>query len=145
MQIVGHWWQGDDGVTRPVVEINVSGSDGKLHSDRFLIDSGADCTALSSALMDRLQLPARQPDANQLLLGIGGSRRHRWVNAALEFLDDTGRVIRVRGEVAGFIDSAASEMSILGRDILNNFDVILSRRRADVLLLAPNHKYQVVS
>ena len=34
-------------------------------------------------------------------------------------------------------------MSVLGRDVLNNFDVILSWRRKEVLLLAPNHQYHV--
>jgi hypothetical protein len=34
-------------------------------------------------------------------------------------------------------------VSILGRDVLDNFDVIVSRRRDEVLLLAPNHRYEV--
>ena len=49
----------------------------------------------------------------------------------------------MRGEFAAFIDSSASNLSILGRDILNIFDVILSRRRSEVLLLASNHQYRV--
>jgi hypothetical protein len=34
-------------------------------------------------------------------------------------------------------------LSVLGRDVLDNFDVIFSRRRDEVLLLAPNHSYTV--
>jgi hypothetical protein len=34
-------------------------------------------------------------------------------------------------------------MSILGRDVLNHFDLILSRRRNEVLLVAPNHQYRI--
>ena len=41
-------------------------------------------------------------------------------------------------------DASATDMSILGRDVLNHFDLILSRRRSEVLLLAPNHQYRVV-
>jgi hypothetical protein len=37
----------------------------------------------------------------------------------------------------------ANVRGILGRDVLDNFDVILSRRRNEVLLLAPNHHYEV--
>ena len=37
----------------------------------------------------------------------------------------------------------ATDLSILGRDVLNHFDVILSRRNNEVLLLAPNHRYRV--
>ena len=42
-----------------------------------------------------------------------------------------------------FTDSTATDRSILGRDVLNHFDVILSRRQNEVLLLAPNHSYRV--
>ena len=38
---------------------------------------------------------------------------------------------------------AVTDLSILGRDVLNHFDLILSRRRNEVLLLAPNHHYRV--
>jgi hypothetical protein len=34
-------------------------------------------------------------------------------------------------------------MSILGRDVLDHFDRIVSRRQNEVLLLATNHKYRV--
>ena len=49
----------------------------------------------------------------------------------------------MRGEFAAFTDPAATDLSILGRDILNHFDVILSRRRNEVLLLAANHQFRV--
>lgn len=39
----------------------------------------------------------------------------------------------------------AIDLSILGRDVLNNFDVIISRPRNEVLLLAPRHTYQVIT
>ena len=45
-------------------------------------------------------------------------------------------------EFATFIDSTATDLSILGRDVLNHFDLILSRRRNEVLLLASNHQYR---
>jgi hypothetical protein len=36
------------------------------------------------------------------------------------------------------------DYSILGRDVLDHFDVILSRPRSEVLLLSGNHQYQVI-
>jgi hypothetical protein len=56
--------------------------------------------------------------------------------------DDGGEVF-MRGEFAAFTDRSATDLSILGRDVLNHFDLILSRRRNEVLLLAPNHQYRV--
>jgi hypothetical protein len=143
MQIIGHWWQGDDGIARPVIEVNVLGADGTLHSDRFLVDSGADCTALSAAFLERLRLPTRAPVSHQALQGIGGHGDYVLLSTALEFTNDSRGVTRVRGDVVAFVDTSASDMSILGRDVLNNFDLILSRRRNEVLLLAPNHRYVV--
>jgi hypothetical protein len=42
------------------------------------------------------------------------------------------------------LDPAASDLCVLGRDVTDNFDLILSRRRDEVLLLAPAHYYQVL-
>jgi hypothetical protein len=61
----------------------------------------------------------------------------------LELTRDDGVPATIRGEFAAFIDPRASDLSILGRDVLDNFDVIISRRRDEVLLLAPNHHYHV--
>jgi len=56
---------------------------------------------------------------------------------------DEGGEVRMHGEFAAFTDPSATDLSILGRDVRNHFDVILSRRRNEVLLLAPNHQYRV--
>ena len=112
--------------------------------DRFLIDSGADRTVFSAAFLAKLQLPLHAPPAGFALAGISGESAYAMVATALEFTRDDGGPARVRGEFAAFTDPAATDLSILGRDVLDNFDVILSRRRGQVLLLAPNHQYQVV-
>jgi hypothetical protein len=83
------------------------------------------------------------PDVS--LKGIGGSSPHVVVFTVLEFTRDDGGPARVRGEFAAFTDPTATDLSILGRDVLDNFDVITSRRRNAVLLLAGNHQYQITS
>jgi hypothetical protein len=45
-------------------------------------------------------------------------------------------VARVQGQFAAFTDPAASDLSVLGRDVLDHFDLIVSKRRNDVLILA---------
>ena len=64
------------------------------------------------------------------------------VDHVLELTRDDGGPAHIRGEFAAFIDPTATDLSILGRDVLYHFDVILSRRN-EVLLLAPNHQYRV--
>ena len=143
MQIVGEWLLCDDRVTRPVVRAQVVGADGTPRSDRFLIDSGADRTVFSAALLRRLQLPAKHPPPGLALMGISGTSGFVLVTTVVEFTRDDGNPAQVRGEFAAFTDPLSTDLSGLGRDVLDNFDVILSRRRNELLLLALNHRYQV--
>jgi hypothetical protein len=92
-------------------------------------------------VLDWLRLTAVASEPGLTLVGIGGSRDYISVIAALEFLRDDGQTARVRGSYSVFTDPVATEMSILGRDVLDNFDVILSRQRDEVLLLSQNHRY----
>ena len=144
MRIVGERLLCDDGVTRPILEATVRGVGGQPYGDRFLVDSGADRTVLGADLLHRLQIPADPSPASFSLLGIGGGATFALVNAVIEVIGDDGRPATVRGEFAAFTDPQATDFSILGRDVLDNFDVILSRRRNDVLLLAPVHRYDVM-
>jgi hypothetical protein len=65
------------------------------------------------------------------------------VNAVVEFLHADGGPARVRGAMAAFTNPTATDLSVLGRDVLDHFDVIISRRGNEILLLAGNHHYQV--
>src|SRR5262245_52837533 len=117
---------------------------GSLVEDRFLIDSGADRTVLSADLLTRLALPVSSAPSGHALAGVGGSQGHVLVQTALEIShDDGGGTAIIRGEFAAFTDAAATDLSILGRDVLNLFDVILSRPRSDIELLAAPHRYRV--
>ena len=143
MRVVGEWQTGDDGVSRPVVKAGLLGSDGQLHLDYFLIDSGADRTAFSAGFLDELQLLTHEPAPGFALRGISGRQGCVFVHAVLEFTSDDGRMVRVHGEFAAFTDPSASDQSILGRDVLNNFDVIISKPRDEIQFLSPNHQYVV--
>ncbi len=143
MRVVGEWLMCDDAVTRPIVRARVIGAGERSHSDRLLVDSGADRTVFRAALVRRLRLPVAPPPPGLVLVGIGGASAFVSVTAVLEFNRDDGGLARVRGEFAAFMDPLATDLSVLGRDVLDNFDVILSRRRNEILLLAPNHEYHV--
>jgi hypothetical protein len=145
MVILGECERCEDGITRPIVRVKVPGVEGTSYTERFLIDPGADRTVFSAAFLDKLRLPGTGAQSGVLLKGIGGGSPHVLVITALEFTRDDGGSARVRGEFAAFTDLTATDMSILGRDVLDNFDVIISRRRDQVLLLAGNHRYQVMS
>jgi hypothetical protein len=76
--------------------------------------------------------------------GISGQTDYVSVESVLVLRRSEGGVAKVRGEFLGLTDPAASDLCVLGRDVTDNFDLILSRRRSDVLLLAPTHQYQIV-
>lgn len=143
MQITGEWLLCDDGITRPIVRIKVHGSDGQWHADRFLIDSGADRSAFSAELLGRSQWHGAPAPLDWSLQGIGGKNTVVVVDTVLLFTRPDGDPARVRGQFAAFTDPAATDISILGRDVLNHFDLILSRPRNEILFLFGNHRYVI--
>jgi hypothetical protein len=143
MLIAGEWLTADDGVTRPIVRARVGGVAGQVHRERFLIDTGADRTVLGAAILAQLGLPAEAPPPGTALRGIGGDTGMVLVATTLGFARDDGGTALVRGRFAAFTDPHAIDVSILGRDVLDHFDVIVSRRRDEVLLLASSHRYSV--
>jgi hypothetical protein len=144
MRIEGEWFQCDDEMTRPVISALIIGPDGHSYDEAFLIDSGSDRTVFRAVLKDRLRLVPISTPPGFRLTGIGGTSDFVSVAAILEFTRDDGQTMRVRGRYSVFTDPAATDMSILGRDVLDNFDVILSRQRDEVVLLSQNHQYRVV-
>jgi hypothetical protein len=143
MEIAGKWVEMPDGVVRPLIRVTITAASGESEADVFLIDTGADRTVLSYAFLDRLQLPVDGGPADFGLQGVGGASPFVPVEAVLEFTTTDERPVKVRGRFAAFVDPAATDTSILGRDVLNNFDLIVSHRRAEIRLLAPNHRYRV--
>ena len=108
----------------------------------FLVDSGADHTVFSADLLALLSLPTQAP-AGITYQGIGGASPIVVVSTVLQMLRTDGGLAAVRGQFAAFTDPQATDVSFLGRDVLDHFDVIHSRRRNEVVLLAPPHQYHV--
>jgi hypothetical protein len=145
MRIVGEWLVCDDAMTRPAIRALVQAVDGSLQRGLFLIDSCADRTVLGSGLSDTLGFPNTPAPEGMILKGISGVCEFVVVKPVIELSCDDGGRANMRGEFAAFTDPSATDLSILGRDILDHFDVILSRRRDEVLLLALDHQYRVLT
>jgi hypothetical protein len=143
MLIVGKWLRCEDGVTRPVLDVEVIGANGTLCEECFLVDGGADRTVFSAFLLNELNLPSQTPPAGAGLRGISGDSHFVVVETVILLTRDDGGTARMRGQFAAFTDPTATDMSILGRDVLDNFAVILDRPRDQVLLLNGIHDYVV--
>jgi hypothetical protein len=105
--------------------------------------SGADRTVFSAALLARLKLPVKSAASGSALRGIGRQSEFVLITTVIEFVRDDGGAVRIRGEFAGFTDPTATDLGILGRDVLDNFDLTISRRRNEIFLLAPKHQHRI--
>jgi hypothetical protein len=144
MRIVGRRLVGRDDITRPVIRAEVQAVDGTLIADIFLVDPGADGTVFSADLLKKLALPPTPTPSGTGLQGVSGGCGFVEVQTVVEFTRDDGGVAAMKGQFAAFTDPAASDLSILGRDILHHFDLILGRHHGEVLLLSPPHHYRVL-
>lgn len=142
MRIDGLWLPFDDGALRPVVNAQVLDAKGSWQDVPFLVDTGADRTVFSAAIVDALQFP--KSDSGGRLGGVGG------VVASVEFesqirlrCDDGGQAL-FRSNYAGFVDFDDLDISVIGRDILNLFALIVDRSAGAVTLLCQRHRYQIL-
>ncbi len=144
MRIVGDWFQYEDGESRLILRAKVQTGSGTMIAEQFLVDTGADRTVVSAALLYQLALPVESAPPEERIVGIGGAAPYVIIEGLMELTRDDGGPAIVRGRFTAFTDPSASDVSVVGRDVLNNFDVIVSRPNNEVLLLAPRHCYQIL-
>ena len=137
----GEWFRCADGIVRPIVRAKILGADGAWQSAVFLLDTGADRTVLSANVLNLLDLPCVQPEDR--IGGVGGLVDSVDVTTQIRLARDDGRWITLRGVYAACVQLEALDMSVLGRDILNLFAVIVDRAGDHVILLHGSDKYTI--
>ena len=143
MHVIGEWLICEDGGVRPTLAGVVRTPDGQIVDVPFLLDAGADRTVFSADFLDLL-VPLQNTAADQIrLAGVGGSVSSITIEAAIGFIRDDRRVVTVRGQFAVFTEGESAELSVLGRDVTNNFGVIYDYPNRAVALLAPPHFYEI--
>jgi hypothetical protein len=143
MRIDGQWYLCDDEIVRPIVSGEILTGDGSWLKVLFLVDIGADVTALSADVLRVLGLPTRErPDR---LGGVGGIAGSVALSTQIRLLCDDGGKAVFRGEFSAFTSPEALDMSVLGRDILDLFAVIADRQGTVVALIRDRHRYRIVS
>ena len=90
--------------------------------------------------------PLAAPGSEQILVsGIGGSVSSITVETEIGFRKDDQRVVTVRGSFGVFLEGESADLSVLGRDVTNNFSVIYDYPNQIIALLAPPHYYEIRS
>lgn len=143
MQINGKWLLCDDGEIRPVIEGLVRQADGQWLEAPFLLDAGADRTVFSPDLLEHLHALEVIDFDGGSLAGVGGQVKTITIETEIGFIRDNGRPVQVRGTFCVFTESGSTDMSVLGRDVTNNFSVIYDYPNHVVALLAPPHSYNI--
>jgi hypothetical protein len=141
MRLNGLWRQCDDGVIRPILEGSIRCSDGSWEPAEFLVDPAADRTVLSAEALALLGIP-HGPTSHRLG-GVGGVALSVVLQTAIRLLQEDGTPVVFNGQFAAFTDPAALDMSVLGRDILNLFAVIIDRPGDVICLLGQRHRYVI--
>lgn len=105
----------------------------------FLIDTGARSTLLAPRDVRRLGIDARSLSSELELVGVGGSMAAGFLESTLT-LGDYSLELSLRVLIPD--DRVPNDMfdlmpSILGRDVLAHFALILEQRTSRVLLLEP--------
>jgi hypothetical protein len=137
----GEWLQCDDGITRPILLATVLKSDGEWWGIKFLLDTGADRTVFSANMLDMLKLPRITPDDQ--ISGVGGLVDSVDVTTQIRLQRDDGHWITLRGTYAACTQYEALDMSVLGRDVLSIFAVIVDRPGDRVVLLHGGDSYMI--
>lgn len=141
MRIDGEWFECDDGFIRPIVRGEILNADGRWEPAPFLIDTGADCTVFSAALLDVLGFDTSGID--ERLGGIGGTARSVHVTTQIRLPRKNGGAVVFKGKYAAFTELEALDMCVLGRDIMDLFAVIVDRSTNIVALIRPPHQYAI--
>ena len=141
MLVKGRWREFPDEIKRPIIEAQVLTAAGVWKAVAFQLDGGADRTVLEARLLPWLTplvVPASQMPR---VGGVGGLVGITLADTRLGFTRDDGGLVTVNGPFAVFTEAESCDISILGRDVTDNFDVIYSWPKREVLLLAPPHTY----
>ena len=141
MQILGEWYLCDDGVERPVIRGEVLGANGSWVHVELLVDSGADRTVFTADILTALGLPYAGEMTQ--LGGLGGAAEAVFVDTQIRLTNSEGGKVTFHGSYAAIPESLALDMSVLGRDVLSLFALIIDYPGRALCLLGPRHQYRI--
>jgi len=141
MRIDGEWHTGDDGVARPVIRGEILAAGGSWTRAPFLLDTGADRTVLSAAILRLLGLRTEQ--SRDRIGGLGGVAASVSVETAIRLTRDGGGKVLLRGQFAAVTELEALDICVLGRDITGLFAVIVDQPANTICLLGQRHRYAI--
>lgn len=145
MRIEGRWIAGSDGIERPVFEGFVAGLGGILLPVALLIDTGADLTVLAPSVAEQLAGVVEPTPTVTRASGVGGTQQLHELAVDLLLPTTTGQRARIRGPLPILLASGSLELSVIGRNLLDQFSLIYSRPEGTLALLTPPDSFTLQS
>ena len=143
MRINGYWHDTESGVVLPVVDVELQAADGAWRQFQFLRDTGAELSVLRYE--DLIELGVEVEPTTDHLTGVGGDSGCVRVAGPIRLLRDDGQSVTIHGGVLALTDPIALDLSVLGRDILGHFAVIVDKPKRVVAILHGQHDYDIVT
>jgi hypothetical protein len=141
MLIEGEWYQTDEVATRPVLRGEVRNYDGGWTAVEFLIDTCADITIFSAATYSHSGFP--DTDESSVIKGVGGQVSTTPLTPTLRFRSAHGTEAERTGPYVAVKDQKSLDMSLLGQDVLDVFQLVVDRPGRLILLLAAPDTYRI--
>jgi predicted aspartyl protease len=141
MRFNGEWLQCDDGIVRPIIRAEILSGDGNWRRFELLVDTGADRTVISANILAALNIAATHPQ--QQIAGAGGFLNSVIVNTQIRLTRDDGETAIFRGEYHACTQEEALDMSVLGRDLLDMFVLIVDKGNDVVAIIGGHHRYTI--
>ncbi len=131
-----------EGTHRPYFTSYILSSDGTWKKCIFLIDSGADVTFLPYGAIQSLEIDTSKVTIKDDVGGVGGyGIPYFEYETKLKFVGEHVKVFG--GTVNIFLDIHATDVALLGRDVLDEFVVIFDRRKGTIMLLDEECDYEI--
>ena len=141
MRFNGEWLRCDDGIIRPVIRAEILAGDGGWRAFELLIDTGADRTVISANVLESLN--GQTTVAQDKIGGVGGLVNSVLVDTQIRLSREDGQKATFRSQYAACTEHEDLDMSVLGRDILEMFALIVDRRADVIAIIRGQHYYTI--
>ena len=132
------------GAYRPSLTAYVLSPDGKWVKHSFLLDTGADVTFLSHRSISMLGVSTTEITVKDNVGGVGGQGiPYIEYPTQVRLVSPTGARV-LEGTLNIFLDPHATDVPLLGRDVLDAFTCIFDRAKGQVLLVDSPDRYELV-
>ena len=142
MRIDGYWLVEASGAVVPVLAADIEDAGGRLAEIVILVDTGAERTVLDYRTL--INLGHESAPTGDYLQGIGGSAPAVSVDVPIRLRRANGTHTLIHGSYLASTDPGGMGRPILGRDVLDNFALIIDRSQDVVTLLHGPNCYRIL-